>query len=71
MNTTNRFFIALLGLMAVTLQCVAADTDIVIQQLETTYKFIPTKDGDKVERIDINEQRHIAPGALMSLPLRK
>lgn len=56
MKTMNRIFLSLLGLFVTAAQCVAANNDIVIQLLETTYKFVPSKDGDKVERIDINEQ---------------
>ncbi|MDE7375444.1 MAG: transglutaminase-like domain-containing protein, partial [Muribaculaceae bacterium] len=36
-------------------QSMAADSDVVIQLLENSYKFVPSKDGDKVERIEINE----------------
>lgn len=57
MNAINRITLSLLGLFVVTTQSLAADSDIAIQLFEATYKFIPSKDGGGLERVEINEQR--------------
>ncbi|MDE5806093.1 MAG: hypothetical protein K2H58_07520, partial [Paramuribaculum sp.] len=51
----NRIILSLAALLATVCGAGAANPNIVIQQLDYTYKFIPAKGGERLEKVEITE----------------
>ena len=51
----NRIILSLAALFATVCGAGAANPNIVIQQLDYTYKFIPAKGGERLEKVEITE----------------
>ena len=56
MKIINRIILSLAAAASVSTTALAANPNVVIQQLDHTYKLVPAKGGEKLDRVDITEQ---------------
>ncbi len=56
MKIINRIILSFAAALLPLAAAEAANPNVVIQQLENTYRLIPAKGGEKLERVDITEQ---------------